>query len=354
MKEKTICVLKVEPGKAKQAKHCGGRPPLGYRVNTQGEYEIEPETAKIVQEIFNLYELGYSYRKMAEILNTKGYQTGSGQPFDKNSFWNILTQQKYIGTYVWNKAREKSSKSTRNSHAQKPLDKQVIIPGAVPAIIDPQQFDRVQQRMKSRANGASDTKVRYPYLLSGLKVLKCANCGAYMVGNRVTSHGHVYRQYICPNHREHVCPTKAIRADDLDRFAIDALVSNTFNGVNLDELAEAVNSSAPNIRRMFKQRSEVQKAITELTKAIAKGCDQALIDELKKCREKESRLKVQIQAARKSSYSFATTPERRSAQKKLRKYLMSSDGPEVRAYLQEGIKEIIVSNNDVSVSIQAS
>ena len=122
---------------AKNATHCGGVPPLGYDVGTNGKLVINEAEAAIVREIFSLYKLGYSYKKMADYLNEKGVTTKAGKPFTKNSFYNILTQEKYIGTYRWNLRTAKKSKGQRNNHAYKPLEEQTIIKDGCPVIIFP-------------------------------------------------------------------------------------------------------------------------------------------------------------------------------------------------------------------------
>lgn len=48
---------------AKQCRHTGGLPPIGYRVNEIGLYEIDETTAPIVRLIYKLYlqDMGYDY-----------------------------------------------------------------------------------------------------------------------------------------------------------------------------------------------------------------------------------------------------------------------------------------------------
>ena len=90
--------------KASSAGHCGGKPPLGYDLDANQKLIINDDEAQIVREIFRLYLNNYSYQKMADILNQKGYRTKNGQNFRKNSFSSILTQRKYIGEFCWNRA----------------------------------------------------------------------------------------------------------------------------------------------------------------------------------------------------------------------------------------------------------
>ena len=113
-KRKTHAGMSV---KAHQAIHCGGIPPLGYNVGTDGRLIINETEAEIVREIFRLYSAGYSYNSMVKILNGKGLRTKAGKPFTKNSFYHILTQEKYTGVYRWNRRKAKNTSERRQQAA---------------------------------------------------------------------------------------------------------------------------------------------------------------------------------------------------------------------------------------------
>lgn len=90
--------------KAKEGKFLGGVPPLGYDV-VDGAYVVNPVEARTVRTIFELYGAGRSYN---EILNAVAGAVGKrGRPLGKNSLHSILTNERYIGTYSWNKRRVK-------------------------------------------------------------------------------------------------------------------------------------------------------------------------------------------------------------------------------------------------------
>ena len=178
--------------KAKNAEHCGGIPPLGYDVDSNGKLIINEDEANTVREIFKLFRLGYSYKNMTEYLNGQGFKTKAGKPFTKNSFHNILTQEKYVGTYRWNRRKAKNSKGQHNNHAYKPDEKHIVVENGCPAIIPIEDFMDVQKKLSQRSEGRADTKSRHHYMLGSLKRLKCAKCGAYMVGKVTTSHGRKY------------------------------------------------------------------------------------------------------------------------------------------------------------------
>ena len=69
---------------AKQCRHLGGLPPLGYRVNEVGLYEIDENTAPIIRDIFQLYLRGMGYDYIQKSLKQKGYQIANGNDFSKS------------------------------------------------------------------------------------------------------------------------------------------------------------------------------------------------------------------------------------------------------------------------------
>ena len=57
---------------ARQCRHLGGVPPIGYTVNEAGLYEIDPLTAPIVRDIYTLYSSGMGYSYIKKHLKEKG------------------------------------------------------------------------------------------------------------------------------------------------------------------------------------------------------------------------------------------------------------------------------------------
>ena len=94
------------------------------------------------------------------------------------------------------------------------------IEGGCPQIITKEQFQRVQEALAARASGKAGSKRRHHYMLSGLKIMKCAECGSYMVGVARTSHGKGYTTYACPKHKSDGCSTKEIRTEYVDKLVV--------------------------------------------------------------------------------------------------------------------------------------
>lgn len=105
---------------ARQCRHLGGVPPIGYTVNEAGLYEIDPLTAPIVRDIYTLYSSGMGYSYIKKHLKEKGYKTTGGNDFSDTAIHTILTNQKYKGTYTYDRTAAKDSEGHRNSHKIKP------------------------------------------------------------------------------------------------------------------------------------------------------------------------------------------------------------------------------------------
>lgn len=88
---------------ARQCRHLGGVPPIGYTVNEAGLYEIDPLTAPIVRDIYTLYSSGMGYSYIKKHLKEKGYKTTGGNDFSDTAIHTILTNQKYKGTYTYDR-----------------------------------------------------------------------------------------------------------------------------------------------------------------------------------------------------------------------------------------------------------
>lgn len=75
---------------ALKAKFNGGPVPLGYRIDSEHHYQIDPTTAPVVQEAFHRYAAGESIRSIIESLNARSIRNSRGNPFTKNSFQTLL------------------------------------------------------------------------------------------------------------------------------------------------------------------------------------------------------------------------------------------------------------------------
>ena len=103
---------------ALKAKHTGGKPPLGYDVDSETrQLVINPQEAEAVRLIFQMVIEGHGYNAIMRCLNGRGYKTKAGKPFGKNSLHEILRNPKYKGLYIYNKVSGADPYThTRNTH----------------------------------------------------------------------------------------------------------------------------------------------------------------------------------------------------------------------------------------------
>lgn len=239
---------------AKQCRHLGGTPPIGYKVTSEGMYEIDELKAPIVREIYKLYLQGMGYDYIIKRLKEKGYKTSEGKDFSKSSLNTILKNPKYMGTYVYDKSTPKNSEGKRNSHACK--KDYISIAEGMPAIITSEDFKKVQEKM-------SENKVQYQhrsgknyYALNGK--LHCAKCGKAFSGNVNNSNGKKYFTYkpTCQ------CGVKSIKMERLNSFTFYALQQCLFNPANKEKIIKKMND------RLSMQNAAQSAEVSALTNKI--------------------------------------------------------------------------------------
>ena len=335
--------------KANKAGHCGGIPPLGYDLDENEKLVVNEKEAEAVQKIFDMVEHGYSYSRMAKVLNEDGYRTKSGNLFGKHSFNEILHREKYTGVYIWNKTRQKSGKGHRNSHAEKTVEKQVRIPDGCPQIITKEQFQRVQELLGERARGKATSKSTRHYMLGGLKIMRCAECGSFMIGTSYVSHGKTYTTYACPKHKGGDCPTKDIRTQYVDELVGRMLMCDLRDRKDLDKVSRQMKRN-DQCKKLAEKKRGVQKAIANVKKGIEREYSEVLIKRLSQLENELNSLNRAI-AANQTDAVGISKENRTEVCKQFGRYLCKVDDPDAKTYLAKMVKEILVSNEEVSVKL---
>ncbi|HEY7269777.1 MAG TPA: recombinase family protein [Dehalococcoidia bacterium] len=181
-----------------------GRPPYGYKVGQRNRLELVPEESVVVRYIFRLYlHEGLGIRLIARRLNEEGLRTRRERPWSMVSIRDILRNRAYLGTYQRLGVR---------------------VPGTHPALVSPEDFRRVEERLSDRRTNYSPRSVQ-PFLLSGLA--HCANCGNRMIGvsrrqswkrrTDGTEMAASYRYYQCESRtNQGICSYHTHRAEDLE------------------------------------------------------------------------------------------------------------------------------------------
>lgn len=258
---------------AKNGQHTGGKPALGYEV-VDGHLVVCEAEAAIVRRIFQEYAAGRSYREIIEGLNRDGIKTKRGNSFGTNSLHDLLKNEKYIGVLVYG-AMPYREDGTRNTHA-KDGENVVRIDDAIPAIIDKELFEVVQKKMamnKKQQGGRPPVARDYP--LKG-KVF-CGECKSAM---SVSISQQKYHYYKCSGKkRTHVCESKPISVDLLEKTVADVVRQYLGNREFMDQLITVMNSqreaivggAAQTLQNLLAERIEIRHKLDNGAKAIMQG-----------------------------------------------------------------------------------
>ena len=283
---------KITRGMRESALKChsiGGHVPLGYKIENH-KLVIDPATAHIVQEAFQLYANGETIADICRIFNSKGYLTAKGVPFNRSSFKAIFRNERYIGIYKY---------------------KDLKIEDGIPAIIDKPLFETVRSRLSENAQAPARGKAKVDYLLAGK--LFCGHCGASMNGESGTSRtGAVHNYYACyTRKRQKACDKKPLKKDGIE-WAVAQDAMELLTDEVIEELADmAISQSDRDLKEntripeLTAKRNEVEGAIANITKAIEKGvASDTLLSRLTELEKQKKTLSREIQEEGKYIYQI--------------------------------------------------
>lgn len=278
-------VLRGMEGNAKQAKSNGGVCPYGLKVEKDRSYSIDEDTAPFVRDIFNqfVYE-GKSFYQLAEYLNRHGQVNNKGNKFSGGYIKRILQNEKYKGVYKF---------------------AGIVQEDALPAIIEPELFDRAQQIINGYSKSYTPRKKPENFMLLGK--LYCGICGEALVADGGTGKsGKVYRYYACKKRKKKAenCETKSIRKDILDQFVIDMTKKHVLQDNIIEVIADyamklqAESEEQNHVNKIKKDIKENQLQIDNLMKLLMQGwASDELRIQLMTLEEKKKSLKTALTLA---------------------------------------------------------
>lgn len=342
-------VMKGLKENAYNCKFTGGIPPLGYDIDTQKNYVINQREAEAVVMIHTMFSEGYGYLKIIDELNRQCFKTKRGKKFGKNSLYEILRNEKYTGTYVFNKHSSPNKKTgSWNRHKLKPEDQIIRIKDGIHAIIDEKLFERVKEIMDKNKHTAGRYKAKVNYLLTGKLV--CSECGSSMTGETRRYKGYEYSYYVCSNAKNKKgCTCKPIKKDELENLIIVNLNDKIFNDRFIDEVCENIYKSCTDdseakakLSSLKQELAITENRITNLATAIADGITVPEVKEkLTEISEKKRILKMKIFETEVSASSSNLTLEKiRSDYKKTANLnLLSEDNQKL--FISQFVQKII-------------
>ena len=232
----------------------GGPITFGYRLTDTQRYEIDPELAPIVVEVFTRYANGEKMNDIAKDLTLRGLQTKYGNGISINIVHNMLKNRRYLGEYRF---------------------QDVVNSDAIPAIVSEELFERVQKRMQKNEKAPARSKAEVDYILT--TKLKCGRCGNLMVGESGTSMtGATYYYYKCSHaKRKKGCKKKAVKKDWIEDIVVRYTMKIVMNDDLVDAIADRVmelwTQDNPRIPQLQARLKETEKHIQNMLNAIQQG-----------------------------------------------------------------------------------
>lgn len=239
---------------ALECKYNGGHLPMGYTIDSNKNFQIDPIVAPIILELFTLYDKCSTMQELVDLLDERGIKSSRGGKITLNIVNKILQNRRYIGEYKY-----------RN----------IVTPNGIPAIVSQDLFDRVQKRRAKNKKAPARRKAKDHYLLT--TKLFCGTDGVFMVGESGTSRtDKVHRYYRCVNtKKKKLCSRKPIKKDFIEKLVIAEVMKKLHddNIVNyiVDIALEMQSRENINLPLLNRQLSETSKAIDNMLNAIQQG-----------------------------------------------------------------------------------
>ena len=272
----------VKRGMMDNAKKCmvNGKLSYGFRKGKDGKFEVIPEEAEVIREIFNRVLEGWPHVDIMTDLNNRGIKTHTGGKWQRSGFTTLLRNEQYIGVYSFGGVR---------------------VDGGIPAIVDRETFQEVQTILTTKKNPRGRRRNVEEYLLTGK--LFCGLCGESMVGICGTSKsGDRHYYYLCQGKHHHKgCLKRNERKEKIEKAVIEAMKNLIMDDETIDwlidgyqEFTESLRAESP-VSAMEKELADTEKGIENLMRAIEMG----IITDTTKARmmeleENKKRLTTQI------------------------------------------------------------
>ena len=324
---------------------------FGYDIVNK-EYVINEKEAKVVRKIFDMRQKGYSLIDISVELNKLGYKTKRGTEFKKNSLYDLLKNEKYIGNYIY-------GKGTKDDHRN--LNENMIRhEGTIPAIISKEVFEAVNKKKEDKKESTASKNF---YLLTGL--IKCGECGSTYTGTTQTTkkkNGKVYKNqyYRCVSKTKiGKCNSRMIKKELIEEKVVSLLTKQLLNNETIDTIVNNVNNEYKKGQKDFAEDIElVQKNIDKLEKEANKLVDlccqgfgtKKISDRLKEIEEKQEYLKEEIKEKKLFVENDFITPEKvRKALKMDISSLNLNSQKELKKLIQKWIIKIELTTTEAIV-----
>ena len=254
---------------ASEGKFMGSMAPYGYRpYKLQGQkgnsLRIEPEEAKVVQMIYDMYgKQGMGYNAIAYALNDMHIPARKGE-WSQTSIVNILTNEVYLGKIRWR--REPVKRVVRDGFLAKTRilnDDYELYDGMHEPIITEEQWELAKAVKKKKGHHSTHTTKELKNPFAG--ILFCEKCGAALKRNVPGKNQGTAPWFRCPTRG---CDCRIVKCHTVEEAIRDAMEDW------LDEYIIQLNSdSKPKVDPIATALEAVQAQLAGLQQQQDTLCD---------------------------------------------------------------------------------
>lgn len=333
---------------AKSCMHTGGRPPYGFEVGPDRKLKIDEAKAPAVRKIFDMYLAGMGYNKIIEWLDDHNYHSQDGNRFSKSALNSMLKNEKYCGTYVYDKSMPKDEDGHRNSHLHK--TEYLRIEGGCPAIVSRETFDAVQEKMQKNSKKVTNYHAKRYYPLNG-KLFKAGTTTRF-TGMTSHSRGHRYYKYRCV--KKGINTIDALMLEESVICALRELLladdheADILNALN--KYAEEMYENADEDRRILTQsRAALENKLNHLMRLAESGnAPETVLERINLLDDEIKNLNARLQQIEGQHHIFISD-DLIGLKEKFMDYMVTQDTLEARKLIQATIKKIEIDNEKAEI-----
>lgn len=304
----------------------GGTLLYGYKLDGR---KIVPDEfqAEVVRYIYDQFAKGVYVKNIMKVLNEKGV-THKGKPLPRNTVYNILKNDKYLGVY---------------KHDDEAVD------NMYPQIVDYDTFEKVRAIVNANKHGKRSIDV--VYLLRNK--LKCGYCGQSIIAESGTSKtGAKMYYYKCRGRKARIndCTKQPIRKNVLENLVLDNIYNALQTPSNMEFIIKVLMKMQNNAEKensalsiLLKQQKQVENALNNLVTAIENGITSNTTNKrLQDLEKQQEQLERQILIER--SKCAVKVPE-----SEMREFYEQALRAEPQMLINVLIKEIVVFDDKIEI-----
>ena len=334
----------------------GGTPPFGYDLIGTGEFSrgkerkkycINEKHAEILRRMFRMYADGQSIAVILNMLSENNIKARRGGNIGKSTVAKMLRNEFYIGT------REFEIKGYPKLYLQ----------NAVPAIIDPTLWARVQKRHNEKKT-TQPRRRKTLYCLTG-KIF-CGCCDSPFTGVSMRPKPYLtYNYYSCSGrHEKRICNNKNVRKSEIEKYCLQKIREHILNADAIKQIAAAIcknvsfnpDELTDKLTKLKTRREKINGIIKKIRRDIYEN-EISKTDGDEMINEYETELnEIEIKLTEtETALSDAVTPETVTAYLNELLTLSDSDDAEIiKSIFDKLIDRVIVNTDSVNVYLRVA